>query len=99
MAYGIEFRNSSGNVIISSDDNDVVLNAETIAVTTVTATGGGGTVDVTIEDVQDSSKIAYGIFPDTVTSGISTSTSTNTLTITNTGVGDVIFDVNVFRLA
>ena len=98
MAYGIEIRNSSGNLVITSA-SDVILNEETISTTTVTATGGGGTVNVTIEDVQDSNKIAYGIFPTSDASGISTSTSSNTLTITNTGSSDVIFDINVFRLA
>jgi hypothetical protein len=99
MAYGLEIRDTTGAIVFSSENSDVILNEETISVSTVTATGGGGSVDVTIEDVQDSNKIAYGLFPDTVTSGISTSTSTNTLTISNTGSGDVIFDVFVFRLA
>jgi len=98
MADGIEVQNSNGDPIITSA-SDVILNEETISVSNVTATGGGGTVDVTIEDVQDSNKIAYGLFPDQQTDGISVSTSTNTLTITNSGSGDVIFDVFVFRLA
>jgi len=98
MAYGIEVRNSSGNLIITSA-SDVILNEETISVSNVTATGGGGTVDVAIEDVQDSNKIAYGLFPDQQTSEISVSTSTNKLSITNSGSGDVVLYVFVFRLA
>ena len=99
MAYGLEIRDTTGSIVFSSENLDVILNEETITVSTVTATGSGGSVNVTIEDVQDSNKIAYGLFPDQVTTGISVSTSTDTLTISNSGAGDVIFDVFVFRLA
>jgi hypothetical protein len=99
MAYGIQIFNASGNLVISSDsDGGVILNQETIATSNVTATAGGS-VDVTVTDVSDTNKIAFGLYPSSQTSGITYSTSGNTLTISNAGAGDVIFDVNVFRLS
>ena len=53
MAYGIEVRNSSGNLVITSA-SDVILNEETISVSTVTATGGGGSVSRGYENECDS---------------------------------------------
>jgi len=99
MAYGIQIFNASGNLVISSDsDGGVILNQETITTSNVTSPAGGS-VDVTVTDVNDTNKIAFGLYPSARTNGITYSTSGNTLTISNAGAGDVIFDVNIFRLS
>jgi hypothetical protein len=94
--YGLEIFNENQTLIISSKV-DVVLNKQELSFA-ATATAGG-TTQITIPNVTNTSQYAVGLFPSADPNGISSSFSGNTISITNQSSTDVAFNIEIFRLS
>lgn len=93
MAYGLYIANSSGVRVI--DQSNTIMNEEVYNATSVSLTAGSST-NITIQDVQDDSLVAYDI-AGAAPSNLTATTSTDTLTLNNTGAGTLFIDVTVYR--
>ena len=97
MSYGLYISDGvNGSVITNSNS---IFNEEIFSSQSGTITGGGS-LNLNIEDIGDSSLTSFTIdesTPSIVDSVLSVSTSSNTMTISNTGSGNVVYDLRIFR--
>lgn len=97
MSYGLYISNGTDGAVITNSNS--VFNEEIFSSQSGTITGGGN-LNLSIEDIGDSSLTSFTIdesTPPAQPSVLSVSTSSNSMTISNTGLGNVVYDLRVFR--
>jgi|TARA_R110000764_G_scaffold173570_1_gene260239 lipid-binding SYLF domain-containing protein len=97
MSYGLYISNGTDGAVITNSNS--VFNEEIFSSQSGTITGGGS-LSLNIEDIGDSSLTSFTIdesTPPTFASVLSVSTSSNLMTISNSGLGNVVYDLRIFR--
>lgn len=97
MSYGLYISNGTDGAVITNSNS--IFNEEIFSSQSGTITGGGS-LSLNIEDIGDSSLTSFTIdesTPPSQDSVLSVSTSSNSMTISNGGLGNVVYDLRVFR--
>lgn len=102
MTYGLYISNGSDGAVISN--SNTILNESTLNSQSPSLSGGGGSITIDVDDINDNTKMGYSL--DGLTrsnqSGVNISTSTDangqdSITITNNNSGQLDFSIKFFR--